>query len=202
VDIVAFVVAQSSALGDGLQLPGADDADVVFDGSGQIGNLQRVDGFAHVSAAGQGDAAQQLVLDLQGQPFLLRLLLQQLDAAFERLFNLLWADRLEFKDGAAADDGVVDIKIRIFGGGSNQGDLTVLQKFQQGLLLFFVQVLNLVQIEHHAVHSFKGVQRGDDLLKIGGAGSGAIELVQFFARLLCDDACHGGFSGAGRSVKD
>lgn len=122
------------------------------------------------------------------QPFLLRLLLQQLDAAFERLLDLLRADRLEFKDGAAADDGVVDIKIRIFGGRSNQGDLTVLQKFQQGLLLFFVQVLNLVQIEHHAVHPFKGVQRGDDLLKIGGAGSGAIELVQFFARLLCDDA--------------
>ena len=34
--------------------------------------------------------------------------------------------------------------------------------FQQGLLLFFIEVLDLIKVQHHAVHGVKAAQLGDE----------------------------------------
>ena len=138
VNVVALVVAQRGALGDALQLLCGDHFFAILHQGGEVGDFQRVDRLANIPATGERDAAQHMVLHLQRQPFFLCLLLQDADTALQRLFNLLRVDRLKLKDGAAADDGVVDVEVRVLGGGGDQGDLPVLQKFQQGLLLFFV----------------------------------------------------------------
>ena len=109
-NVVALVVAQRGALGDALQLLCGDHFLVVLHQSGEVGDFQRVDRLANIPATGERDAAQHMVLHLQRQPFFLCLLLQDADTALQRLFNLLRVDRLKLKDGAAADDGVVDVQ--------------------------------------------------------------------------------------------
>ena len=61
--------------------------------------------------------------------------------------DLLRGGGPELKNGAARKDGVVDVKIGVFRGGGDEGDAAVLDKLQQGLLLLFVKILDLVQIQ-------------------------------------------------------
>ena len=137
-DIVALVIAQGSPLRDALQLLGGDGFDLVLHTGGQVSYLEGVDGFANIAAAGHRNAVQDAVVDLQGKPVLLGFPRQNRDAAVQGSFDFLRRDSLEFKDGASADDRIVDIKIGVFGRGGNQRDLTVFQKFQKGLLLLFI----------------------------------------------------------------
>ena len=109
---------------------------------------------------------------------------------------------LELKHRAAGKQRVIDVEIGVLGGGGDQGDAAVLDTFQKALLLLFVQVLDLVQIQQYAA---RRCQRADILehrLDIPGAAGGAVELVQGHAAVLGNDACHRGLSGAGGAVKD
>ena len=109
---------------------------------------------------------------------------------------------LELKHRAAGKQRVINVEIGVFGGGSDQGDAAVLDTFQQALLLLFIQVLDLVQIQQNAA---RRCQRADILeycLDIPGAAGGAVELVQGHAAVLGNDACHRSLSGAGGAVKD
>ena len=54
--------------------------------------------------------------------------------------------RLELEHRAAGQQGVIDVEIGILGGAGDHGDLAVLQKLQQALLLLLVEVLDLIQI--------------------------------------------------------
>ena len=117
----------------------------------------------------------------------LLLLLQQTRRAKHRPFDLLRLHRLEFKDrGAAengvvrgaAENGVVNVKIRVLGGGGDQRDAAVFDVFEQGLLLLFIKILDLIQIKQDAVYARKGAELCHDLLDVGGGGSGAVELAQ------------------------
>ena len=109
---------------------------------------------------------------------------------------------LELKHSAAGKQGIIDVKIGVLGGGSNQGDAAVLDALQKALLLLFVQVLDLVQIQQNAA---RRCQRADILehrLDIPCAAGGAVELVQGHAAVLGNDTCHRGLSGTGGTVKD
>ena len=109
---------------------------------------------------------------------------------------------LELKHRAAGKQRIIDVKIGVLSGGGDQGDATVLDTFQKALLLLFVQVLDLVQIQQNAA---RRCQRADILehrLDIPGAAGGAVELVQGHAAVLGNNACHRGLSGAGGAVKD
>ena len=86
--------------------------------------------------------------------------------------------------------------------GGDQGDAAVLDTFQQALLLLFVQVLDLVQIQQNAARRCQRADILEHCLDIPGAAGGAVELVQGHAAVLGNDACHRGISGAGGTVKD
>ena len=107
---------------------------------------------------------------------------------------------LEFKHGRAAEDGVEHIKIGIFRGGGNQGDLSVFDVFQQGLLLFFVKGLNLVQIQQHPVGCHKGVQLGHNLFDVRSGSGGGIELIQRAVGLLGNDVGNSGLACAAGAI--
>ena len=109
---------------------------------------------------------------------------------------------LELKHSAAGKQGIIDVKIGVLGGGSNQGDAAVLDAFQKALLLLFVQVLDLVQIQQNAARRCQRADILEHCLDIPGAAGGAVELVQGHAAVLGNNACHRGLSGAGGAVKD
>ena len=89
------------------------------------------------------------------------------EATLHGLFHLLGRDGLELKNGGAAQNGVIDIKVGVLSSGGDEGDASVLDVFQKGLLLFFVEVLDLVQIEQHAVVADDGIQFVHDGLDVG-----------------------------------
>ncbi len=116
--------------------------------------------------------------------------------------GFLPARRLKFKNRAAAEQSVINIEIGVFCGGSDEGNFSVFHKFQQRLLLLFVEILDFVQIEQSALRGEKGVQlfyNGLDIAERSGSGVEAIELS---VGLGGNDARQGGFAHAGRAVKN
>ena len=118
------------------------------------------------------------------------------------LFHVVRRDGLEFKDRAAAQDRVENIEIGIFRRGGNQRDLAVFDMLQQGLLLFFVEGLDFIEIQQHAVGREQGIELPDDLLDVRGGGRGRIELVERALCGVCDDVRDGCLAGAARPVED
>ena len=152
-----------------------DDAPVAVALGCRHGQLHRVHRLAHVAAAADGYFFCAGLAQLNGD---LLLLLQQTRRAKHRPFDLLRLHRLEFKNRGAAENGVVDVKIRVLGGGGDQRDAAVFDVFEQGLLLLFIKILDLIQIKQDAVYARKGAELCHDLLDVGGGGSGAVELAQ------------------------
>ena len=161
--------------------------------------LHGIDGFAHIPTAGSGDVAD--------HPFFQG----DLNVAFpgaegkgpaHRLLHILYRHWLKLKDGASAQNGVVYIKIGVFRGGGNEGDLPVFHEFQQGLLLFFIEILDLVQIEQHSLGSQEGVQLIHNGFDIAEGSGGGIEPVELPVGLPGDDTGQSGFAHAGGAVED
>ena len=130
------------------------------------------------------------------------LLLQIAHGAANCLLHARRRDRLELKDRASGQNGVIDVEIWILRRGCDQGDLSVFDVFQQRLLLLFIEVLDLVEIEQNAVRSQKRVQLGIDLLDISGGGRRRVELAELTLRLRGDQIGDRCFPGAGRAIKD
>ena len=57
---------------------------------------------------------------------------------------------LELKYRTAGQQCIIDVKVRVLGGGGNEGDSALLNTFQQALLLTLVKVLDLIQIQQNA----------------------------------------------------
>ena len=67
--------------------------------------------------------------------------------------------------------------------------------------MFFVEVLDLVQIQQDAVRGQQGTHLIHHIPDIRQGGGGGIETPQGASRTLGNDICHGGFSGAGGAVE-
>ena len=111
-------------------------------------------------------------------------------------------DRFELKDGGAGEDGIENGEVGVLRGGSDDGDLAVLHELQQGLLLLFIEILDLIQVEQHPVGRQQGVNISDDLPNVRNGGGGGVEPVQGAVGLIGDDVGHCGLAGAGRAEKD
>ena len=70
------------------------------------------------------------------------------------------------------------------------------------MLLLFVEVLDLIQIEQDAIISGKRIQFADDRLDIRNGNGRPIEFVQFFVCTFCNNAGDCGFADTGRPVKN
>ncbi|MPM81606.1 hypothetical protein SDC9_128662 [bioreactor metagenome] len=133
--------------------------------------LQSVDRLAHVTAAGRCDMLKNAFLkDDRGSHPLFHESRSPADGAKE----LPSAHRLEFKNGGPAQNRVIDVKVRVFRGGGDEGDLPIFHEFQQGLLLLLVEVLDFVQIEQHSLGSHDGADVPDDILDVGDGGGGGV----------------------------
>ena len=73
---------------------------------------------------------------------------------------------LELEHGAAREQGVVDVEIGVLGGGGDERYAAVLDELEEALLLLFVEVLYLVEVEQHAAGGEHGVELGDDGLYV------------------------------------
>ena len=171
----------------------------VLHGRGRTQQLHGVDTLAHVAAAALGDVIHHALF--QGD-LAVTLSCTQLKSAAQSFRHLGRGDLLELEDGASAQNGVVYIKIRIFGSRGDQGDLAALNELQQALLLLFVEILDLIQIEQHALRGQQSIQFGHHTLDIGGGGRGGVELHQSAVGLVGDDLSQRGFAHTGGAVKD
>ena len=111
-------------------------------GGAEVGGFQEVDAASHISGSCCGDVIEGVI----GEGGRLGLIcIEPVQRTQEDGTEGFGGDCLEFKDCRAGDDGVIDIDIGIFGGGGDEGDSAVLDVFEQGLLLFFVEILDFVQ---------------------------------------------------------
>ena len=69
------------------------------------------------------------------------------------------------------------------------------------MLLLFVEILYLVEVQQHAAGGQQRVELGDDLLYIGKPGGRRVQLAQGAVRFFGDNACDGGLSRARRTVE-
>ena len=102
----------------------------------------------------------------------------------------------------SSNQRIIDVKIRVLGRGGDEGHAAVLDALQQALLLLFVQVLDLVQIQQDAARPRQRADVLEHRLDVAGAAGGAVELVEGHAAVLRNDAGHGGLAGAGGAVED
>ena len=123
------------------------------------------------------------------------------DAPVHRGQQVVRRQHFELKDGGAGQDRVEDGEVGVLRGGGDEGDLAVLDELQQGLLLLLVEILDLVQVEQHAVGGQQGAHLLHHVPDVRQGGGGGVEPPQGSARLLGDDVGHGGFSGAGGAVE-
>ena len=101
----------------------------------------------------------------------------------------------------SAQNRVEHAEIRVLGRGGDERDAPVLDEFQQRLLLLFVEILDLIEIQQHAAGGEHGVQLRDYLLDVGDTGGRRVELAQTAVSALGDDARDGGFPRAGGAVE-
>lgn len=93
---------------------------------------------------------------------------QEREPPLHRLFDIGRFHGFKFKNGRTAEYGTVNIKIRVLSGGGDQGDPPVFDMLQQGLLLLFIEILDLVEIQENATDAREGVELLHHRLDIGG----------------------------------
>ena len=160
--------------------------------------FQAAQSLAHIAAGALG----QILSRLGGDGHLLPLRRQPVHRMADPLFHIPGRQAFELKDGAPGQQRIINVEIGVLGGGSDQGDRPLLQAFQQALLLFLVQILDLVQIQQDAPRPGQGADVLEHRLDVPRAAGGAVELVQGHAAVFRNDPGHGGLAGAGRAVKD
>ena len=192
------VVAHGAALGDlgGVLLRQIQLA--LFRHRRLTQQLHGVDGLADVAAAGRGDLERHVLLPVQGE---LAPLFFNAQCPQDRRLRLFRCHRLEFKHRAAGQQGAVHVKIGILRGGGDQRQLAVLHEFQQALLLLFIEILNLIQIQQHPARGQQSPNVGHDVLYILQGRRGGVQTVQGLVGLFRDDIGNGGLAGAGGTVE-
>ena len=115
--------------------------------------------------------------------------------------NVLRRQHFKFKYSGAGQNRVKNGEIRIFRGGGHQSNFSVLNELQQRLLLFLIEVLDLIQIQKHAIGGHQRAHLVHDIPDIGQGRGGCVEPAQGPAGLLGNDIGHGGLSGPGGSIE-
>ena len=140
--VAAAVVAERAAL---RQLPRERHRDDRFLSAlrRNRAELRGVHRLAHVAAARHCDVCGHAVLQPERKP---ALLCEEPESALDRADYLLALDRLELEDRRAAQDRVVHVEVRVFRRGGDQRDAAVFDELEQRLLLFLIEILDLIQI--------------------------------------------------------
>ena len=198
--ITILVIAHSAFL---RQFPGAFQRNAqhpVFPHiPGKNTKFHRIHGLAYIPAAGCGNMGDNAFLREDGSP---PLFLQKMERPFHSWFHILRLYRLKFEHSRTAQNGRIHIKIGVFCGGSNQSDTPVLNEFQKSLLLLFIEILNLIQIQHHPLRCQQSPHIRGDGLDVRQRGGGGVQAVERPVHLGGGDLRHRGLSRAGGTVKN
>ena len=197
--VPVFIVPHSSAAGDLFDHFQGDMLALCLLRRGRHGKIEAAQRLAQVTARALGEIGTGLGIHRDRHALRLRELFQRV---VQPLLHIRRRQGFELEHRAAGQQRIIDVKIRVLGRGGDEGHAAVLDALQQALLLLFVQVLDLVQIEQDAP---RPGQRADVLehgLDVAGAAGGAVELVEGHAAVLRNDAGHGGLAGAGGAVED
>ena len=118
------------------------------------------------------------------------------------LLHILGGDGLELKHRRSAENSVEHAEIGVFRRRGDERDAPVLDKFQQRLLLLFIEILDLVEIQQHAAGSQQCVKLGDDLFYVGKSGGRCVQFAQGAVGFFCDDARNGSLARARGTVEN
>ena len=180
--------------------PDGDDGRVSHAGAGcHAAQLDRGDGFPYIAACCLGNGVCHVLRYVISDAVLLA---DHAERPLDGRHDVLRGDALELEDRAAGDDGVVDVEVGVLGGGGDHRDVAALEVFEQALLLFLVEVLDLVEVEKDAVGRSERAYVRHHVLDVGDAGGGGVEPVQFLAGLLGDDVREGRLADARGAVED
>ena len=180
--------------------PDRHDRRVALPGTGGHGTqLDRGDGLPYIATGSLGNGVCHVLRYVIGDAVLLA---DHAERPLDGRYDVLRGDALELEDRAAGDDGVVDVEVGVLGGGGDHRDVAALEVFEQALLLFLVEVLDLVEVEKDAVRRGERAHFRHHVLDVGDAGGGGVEPVQFLAGLLGDDVREGRLADARGAVED
>ena len=197
--IAGLVIAHGRALRHLLRILQRQAQDAVFRPCRGIEKLDGIQRLPDIAAASLRDMAGHTRLRQDGHAVAR---FEIIERPLDRALRFFLLHGLELKDRGARQNGVIDIEIRVFRRGRDQRDLAVFDVFQQRLLLLFVEILDLVEIQQHAVRREERVQLGVDLLNVGGGRRGCVELAQLPLCFLRDQVRDRCLARAGRPVED
>ena len=157
------VIAHGALLGDCLRVLKAYMLFPVFLLRGVEEQLHTVHGLSDVAAAALGDILYNPVLKLI---LLLKVSGLYSDRAGDGDLGVPGTDGLELEYRAPGEYSVENAEIGILCRGGDQGDTAVFDKLEQALLLFLVEVLDLIEIEQDSAGGQESVELGDYELDI------------------------------------
>ena len=196
--VAAPVVPHGAALGQRLGVRFRQQQRSVLGNCRLAEQLHGVDGLPHIAAAALSHQRRDLRLPRQGQghPGL-----HDLQGPKHCRADLLRRDGFELKYAAAGKQRVIHIEKGIFRGGGDEGQGPVLHKFQQALLLLFVEILDLIQIQQDAAGGQQRPHIRDDVLHVLQGRRGSVQAVQSLVGLFRNNVGHGGLTGARGTIE-
>ena len=196
--VARTVIVHGAALRDVLGIRAQEADGIPLSRRRRKEQLDRIERLAHIAAADGRDIPRRARLDVCRDVFPCA---ENGHRAQHGLFHLGGRHLLELKHRAAAEHRVIDIEIRVFRCRGNDRDAAVLHELQQRLLLLFVEVLDLVEIQQHTAGREHGIELGNDIADVRNARGRGVQAAQGAVRAGRDDACDRGLAGAGRAVK-
>ena len=181
--VAASVIAHVAALGelsDKLHANGKVLAVIIGTEAAKLDGVHRL---SYIAAAAVCDMLDHAVFKHQLSAKLLR---HKLKGTSDRRLNIIRLDGLELKHSAAADYRIVHIKVRVLGRRGNERYAPVLDELKKRLLLFFIQILYLVEVKKNAVDAAERLGLCDYLLDIGYRRRCSVELVQLHIGASCN----------------
>ena len=177
-----------------------DAADAVCVCRGGLdGELQGVEGDAGVAADGRGQRLDRLVVHVDCQ--LAEAALAVGEGAANEDLDLRLVQRLEGEDAGAGEEGPDDLERGVLGRGADEGDGAVLDIREDGVLLGFVEAVDLVDEEDGLLPSPRACF-GHNPSQVGDAGGDGGDGDEVGGGLGRDDAGERRLAGARRAPED
>jgi hypothetical protein len=113
-------------------------------------------------------------------------------------------ERFKLKNPAPTNESIVDRKIRIFGGGTDENNDAVFDFGEQNILLCFIETVDFVDKEQRFLLVGRKTMFGfgQDFAELFHALGDGRELPKGAPTGRCKNVCECGFTSAGRTVKD